>query len=210
MARPIPKQQQPAEYTRNQLKVLWHLKRNGPLVNDPPTVADGILRKMSGELDIRVKTVGYILRQLEEWSLVLRTYRKGGGGLFGAGTGPNQMTRCELIDPGMWLPELPAPLTLGQVMRNENRDLDARTAQVPTEERTIVFLLDRNEELQSQIDKLCQVVKDQAAENETLKAQVARLSRPAKRHVSDHLSQRVADALGPEKWAELQHPPIES
>lgn len=195
------------EYTRNELKILWYLKRHGPLVNGgpyQPGVDESIIRKVGTACDIRVSTMSHLLRKLEDQSLVIRTY-KGPKSDFISKGGYNPLVRLELVDPDMWLPELPPPLPLAVVLDKENHDMYERTAEVPTLERTIAALLDRNDELQRQIDKLCAVVKDQAAENDTLKAQVARLSQPARTHLSNGLSQRVQNALTPEQWDSLRH-----
>jgi hypothetical protein len=159
---------------------------------------------MEGELDIRPSTVKYILRDLEQMTLVLRTYARTKSSFNDKG-GFNPMIRLELVDPSMWLPELPPPLSLGTVLAHENAEMEERVltqADGPTYERVIGALLDRNAELQGQIDKLVQVVKDQAAENDTLKKQVERSKGSGR--VSEHLSQRVQDALTPEQWNRLR------
>ena len=110
-----------------------------------------------------------------------------------------------MCDPKMWLPELPPPLPLGTVMRNENNDLYERTAGLPSEERVIEALLNRIDELQSVIDKQHSIINDQAEENETLKHQVERLTQPARRRVREHLFDRVTDRLPPEQAEALRH-----
>jgi|SRR5215471_1433154 len=195
------------EYSRNQLRVLWFLKRHGPLVRSLDELGPtkpGIVSIIGGELDIRTHTISYILRELESESLIIRSYVRPKSSFNDKG-GYNPMIRLELVDPSMWLPEMPPPLPLSAVIAHENEDLEERVlsqADEPTYERVISALLDRNTELQGQIDKLVQVVKDQAAENDTLKKQVER-SRGTGR-VSGRLSQRVQDALTVEQWDNLR------
>jgi len=190
------------QYTRNELKVLWHLKRYGPCVHNPKT--GSLIVHVSGILDLRPNTFRGVLRHLESRTLVLRTYAKQQRS-FGEGGG-NLLVRIELVDPSMWLPELPPPLPLGVVMDQENRDLYERTCETPTEERVIEMLLARNDELQAQINKLQEVIEGLAAENSKLAFQVEKLSRPARRHVADHLSSRIQNALTPEQWDQLRRP----
>src|SRR5262252_5299158 len=147
------------QYTRNELKILWHLKRHGPLTCLPGS--GSLIKSVAAVLDLRPNTFGYILRGLELRSLILRTYAKGKPDFASKG-GQSQLLRIELVDPGMWLPELPPPLPLGTVMRNENNDLYERTCETPTEERVIEMLLIRNDELQAQINRLQEVIEAQA------------------------------------------------
>ena len=193
------------QYTRNQLKVLWHLKRHGPCVLPPS--GESLLKSTASILDLRPQTLGYILRELEAKCLVLRSYSKGKPTFAGRGSGEQatRLIRIELVDPSIWLPELPPPLPLGTVMRNENNDLYDRTAHLPSEERVIQALLNRIDELQTVIDKLHHVVNDQAQENETLKEQVGRLTQPARRRVREHLYDQVRNRLPPEQAEALEH-----
>ena len=200
----------PKEYTRNELRILWHLKRHGPYTN-PGVIAgrggveSSIVNQICEQLDLRKHTVQAILRHLEKQLLVLRSYKRPKTESFGGGPGFNPMVRLELIDPDMWLPELPPPLPLGVVLANENEEMYQATSRAPTEERVIEMLLKRIEELQEVADKLHTIVTEQAAENETLKHQVERLTRPARKHLSEHLSSRVQDSLTPEQWDALSH-----
>ena len=57
------------EYTRTELQILWHLKRNSGVVEDEK----GIVANIAATLDIREGTVGYILRTLENKCLIVRT-----------------------------------------------------------------------------------------------------------------------------------------
>ena len=195
------------QYTRNQLKLLWFLKRKGGSFSRHPadmTPGGSLLKVMAAELDIRASSVGSILRQLEAKSLVLRHYLKGRASAYASGEN-NPLIKVEMCDPKMWLPELPPPLPLGVVMQHENNDLYERTAELPSEERVIEALLARIDELQAVIDKLHTVVTTQAEENETLKHQVERLTKPARRQVRDHLYEQVRNRLPPEQAAALEH-----
>jgi hypothetical protein len=189
------------QYTRNELKVLWSLKR-GPWTKQDKI---SLLKKQAGILDMRPATLAYVLKGLELESLVLRHYEKGRTSDWAKGE-YNPLVKVELVDPTMWLPELPPPLPLGIVMDQENRDLHERTCETPTEERVIEMLLIRNDELQAQVNKLQEVIEGLAAENSKLAFQVEKLSRPARRRVSDHLSSRVQNALTPEQWDQLRRP----
>jgi len=166
-----------------------------------------LLKSVASIVDLRPATFGYILRGLESESLVLRTYSKGKP-VFDdrAGKKASRLIRIELVDPSMWLPELPPPIPLGIVMDQENRDLHERTCETPTEERVIEALLLRNDELQAQINKLQEVIEGLAAENSKLAYRVETLSQPARRHVADHLSSRIQNALTPEQWDSLRRP----
>ena len=192
------------QYTRNELKVLWHLKRHGPCTLGPK--GGSLLKSVASILDLRPQTLGYILRNLESESLILRSYDRGKPEFGPTGPKASRLIRIELVDPSMWLPELPPPLPLGVVMDQENRDLYERTCETPTEERVIEMLLVRNDELQAQINKLQEVIEGLAAENSKLAFQVEKLSRPARRHVSDHLSSRIQNALTPDQWDSLRRP----
>jgi hypothetical protein len=161
--------------------------------NDPTPIAPGILSTLSDELNIRHNSVAYTLKVLEEKSLVLRTYLQGRG-KFGDKVGFNPMVRLELVDPDMPLPPMPKPLPLAAVVERENRDLYERAAHEPTAEEIILALLERNEVLQGQIDKLQDIVA----------AQAQQLQKPKARDLT-HLQSRVRDALTPEKWEELRH-----
>ena len=190
------------QYTRNQLRILWLLKRKGGSFSRPGK--ESLLKVMGQELDMRPASVSYVLRELERMSLVLRHYIKGRPSTYAGGEN-NPLVKVEMCDPGMWLPELPPPLPLGTVMRNENNDLYDRTAHLPSEERVIQALLNRIDELQTVIDKLHHVVNDQAQENETLKEQVGRLTQPARRRVREHLYDQVRNRLPPEQAEALEH-----
>jgi len=178
------------EYTRTQLRILWHLKRHGPLTNtDPRPQGGGLTSSLAEELDLRVKTLGWNLRHLEQRSLILRTYKHGLRRF--ADNGYNPMIRLELVDPTMYLPPCPAPLPLAAVMARENEEMGHRDEHEPSAEQIILALLKRNDELQGQIVKLQDIVSAQAD-------QLVAASKPKPR-------QRVRDALTPEQWEALRH-----
>lgn len=184
------------EYTRYELQVLWYLKRHGGVVSAKShDNKDSIVTIMAETLDIRRQSVNHALRELEKKCLLIKTYAK--GGKIGSG-GYDIIIKIELIDPQMYLPPLPAPLPLAAVMSRENNELLERTATEPTNEAIILALLDENEKLRAQINKLQEVVNALAKENETLKHHQAHKPR------NEHLNQRVQDALPPEVWESLR------
>lgn len=197
--------EQSPQYTRNELKVLWHLKRNGGWIAKPDAKPGypSLLDDLVGLLDIRVATLRYTLRNLEQRCVILRTYRKANAVRFAESKGYNPIIKIELCDPGMWLPNLPAPLPLAAVVAHENEELHERTAHEPSNESIILALLERNEELRKQLDRLHEIIIGQEQEVETLKKQVARVTAPRGR--PEHLTHRLKDALTVEKWDELEH-----
>ena len=195
------------EYSYNELRVLWCLKRHGGIMTDEnPKQKKGIYDRLSNELDVSRPSLKYTLRMLEQKSLVLRTYRKVKASTFRekANSGYNPLVRLELVDPHMWLPELPK-LSLGVVIAHENEDLGRRMEHEPSIEGALIAVLDRNDELQKQIEKLREIIDAQANECLQLKDKLARLERPARTHISTGLNQRVKDALTPEQWDALKH-----
>ena len=196
------------EYTRNELKVLWYLKRHGPMTNNNPVpgvTESSIPNRLAAKCDIRTHTISYILRSLETKCLVIRTYRGAKSAKFADGPGYNPMVKLELVDPNMWLPELPAPPPLAAVLNHENEELHERTAHLPTVDRTIEMLLDRLDEYKAQIDKLCGIVRDVTAERDSLQHRVTELQRPAMKHVSEPSTHRIQEHLTPEQWDDLRH-----
>ena len=177
------------EYTRNELKILWHLKRNRGVVENP----DGVIIPMSETLDIRRGTCLYIVKLLEEKCLLVRAFGAPRKGTKAA------IVRIELIDPQMYLPPLPAPMPLASVISHENNDLYERTTCEPSSEAVILALVTENEKLRFQINKLQEVVNSLAAENEQLKKQ------PTRKPRDPGLTQRLQDALPPEVWDSLHH-----
>lgn len=186
------------EYTRYELQVLWHLKRNGGAIkakSDSPK--DAIVAIMAETLDIRRQSIHHVLRILEEKCLIVKTYKY--GGKVGS-AGYDLILKIELIDPQMYLPPLPAPPPLAAVVSRENEELYQRTAVEPSDEAIILALVTENEKLRFQINKLQEVVNVLAKENEQLKHQKERKPR------DPHLNQRLGDALPPEAWDRLRHP----
>jgi hypothetical protein len=196
-------------YSHNQLLVLHHLKRYGPILKPP---RDTITRTMAAELGMKDATLKYVLRTLETQCIILRSY-KNGKPSFGDKAGTNHpMTKLELVDPDMVLPAIPQvyvttppdqqrkPTPLGIVMAHENEELDERVessnGKEPTVESVIDALIDRALELQKQVDKLQDVIEGLNAEN-------ARLVKAAKPQPT-HLSSRVRDVLPPDVWERLK------
>ena len=185
------------EYTHNELKILWHLKRNGGVITAKSDKnKDSIVTLMAETLDMRRGSVGYHLRTLEqEKCLIVRTFKARGDhsrGDFGI------LIKVELIDPQMYLPPLPGPMPLAAIVSKENEELYDRTLCEADDDAVILALVTENEKLRFQINKLQEIVAAQAKEIETLK-------RPARRERSEHLNQRVQDALPPDVWDQLHH-----
>lgn len=189
------------EYTHNELKVLWYLKRNGPIVRtDTRAGQPGMMTELAETLDIRRATLNYVFRGLENKCLIIRTYRRETKQVrnFEDKMGYNPLIKIELIDPQMYLPPLPAPMPLAAVVAHENEDLYHRIVHEPTTEEIIIALLSRNEQLQEQINKLQEIVQAQANEMMHSKQQ---------HRAPEHLMSRVKGALTPEQWEALQHGP---
>ena len=183
------------EYTNNELRVLWYLKRHGPLVRRNN---ESLLRRVVSDLNdaIAIDTIRTILLHLEKRSLVLRTYKRG---LQPFNSGQNNpMLKLELVDPEMWLPPCPPPIPLAVVVAHQNEELEERTAHEPTIEAIVGALIDRSIELQKQVDKLHDMVEGLNAENE-------RLRKEARPKPAPHLTSRVRDVLTPEQWETLRH-----
>ena len=200
------------EFSYKELQILHYLKRRrGVMVHRPPFrpgQREGIVNTLAEALDIKQTTIGYVLRRLEERCLVIRSYLRPKAGGFRDGTGYNPITRLELVDPTMDLPPLPQP-PLGVVVARENRELAERVApnHDPTVEQALLAVLDRNDELQKQLDRLREIVDAQAKDNITLREEVERLRRPPVKHVSEGLQERVRGALTEEQWEQLRHSP---
>lgn len=184
------------EYTRKELQILWYLKRNGGVVTAKSDQSkDSIVTIMAETLGMRRQSINYYLRELEKRCLLIKTYAKG---VKTGSLGYAIIVKIELIDPQMYLPPLPGPMPLAAVMSRENDELLERTAVEPTNEAIILALVEENEKLRAQINKLQEVVNALAKENEILKKQQAPKQRP------EHLNQRVQDALPPEVWESLR------
>lgn len=185
----------PEQYTFPQLKVLWWLKRNGPAVSDGKISASEIVADGVG---LNSRYIRQILKHLEDMSVVIRTYAKPKARSFTEPMGGNLLLRIELVDPNMWLPMMP-DLKLGVVIAKENVELLERTEHEPHWEDVVLALVERNEQLVQQIDKLQVIVDDQA------KQLLAHAEEKRARHIPSHLTSRVRDALPPETWERLSH-----
>ena len=192
--------------SHNDLLVLHHLKRYGPLKRIKR--GHSIINDMAAELGMKTSTLKYILRKLEKQCIVLRTYEKPQSHSFSEGAN-NPLIKLELVDPNMELQAIPQvyrpldpprPLPLAATMERENRELEERVEQQhsnePTVESIIEALIDRALELQKQVDKLHDVVDGLTQENERLRK--AATPKPA------HLSSRVRDVLAPDVWDNLR------
>jgi len=187
------------EYTYNQLRLLWYLKKHGPVTDAGRTNRRAsILSAFTDALGLSQATVRHCLRALEQRSIILRTYSDDRPKRFGDQTGGMRLTRIELVDPKMKLPPEPAAPTLGTVMRWENQVLYDMTASDPERDDVIDALVERIAELQAQVDKLGEVIEGLASEN-------ARLADRQDRTPPAHLSQPVRDALPDEVWDRLTH-----
>jgi hypothetical protein len=189
------------EYKLTELKILWYLKRHGPLTRTTGRGIQGLMTRLSNELEVGVGAIRYALTSLENQSLVLRTYQRPVSHKFGEDRN-NLLMRIELVDPRMFLPPLPV-MPLAVVIAHENVELQERVAQKreeagtgPTAEQIVDALIDRVFELQAQIDKMHGVVTQLTVENETLKKQ-------SERQVG-HLTTRLKDALRPDQWETLR------
>lgn len=179
------------EYTHNELRILWHLKRNNGMIQNQ----SGVIRPLAETLDMRIGTVSYIVKGLEEKCLLVRTF----GDRRPRGVATTLITKLELIDPQMYLPPLPAPMPLAAVLNHENDEMYDRTACEPTDEAIILALVTENEKLRFQISKLQDIVNAQAKEIMQLKEHQSPKSR------DPHLNQRARDSLPPEVWDQLHH-----
>lgn len=179
------------DYTPNELRMLWHLKRNGPLVREGN---QSLLGQLAYNLSLSVGSTRTILRNLEQRCLVLRSYKYPQPHRFSEGKN-NPLLKIELVDPDMALPPVP-PLPLAVVVARENEELAERCAVEPSVEHMVDALIDRALELQKQVDKLQDVIAGLAAEND-------RLRHPAQQSIQ-HITQRVRDALTPDQWDELR------
>jgi DNA-binding transcriptional ArsR family regulator len=108
-----------------------------------------------------------------------------------------------VVEPELPLIEDVMPVT---VMQRENADLLERERQRrlfdPSPDAIILALLERNEELRAQIEKLQTVVIDLQAEAES-KERTIKALRDRPRRVDDGLTSRIRDALTDEQWDKL-------
>jgi hypothetical protein len=199
------------EYSLTELRVLWYLKRHGPLTDSNPhdKRKPTIYGTLAADLGIRVHTVRYAVAQLERKSIVLRTFYGPKVASFSDGAGFNPLVRLELVDRDIHLPSPPPPTPLATVIARENRELQERVTpnHDPTVEQALLAVLDRNDELQKQLDRLREIVDAQAKDNIVLREEVERLRRPPVKHVSEGLQERVRGALTEEQWEQLRHSP---
>lgn len=184
------------EYTRSELRILWYIKKNGPLINTSYNVKDSMLVKMAEVMDIRKQTIAAILKKLEQACIVVRTYKKTVDAGFATNVGYNPLIKLELVDPDMYLPPLPPPLPLAAVVAKENEELYERTQYEPTPESMLEALVNRVVLLTAQIEKLQNIVDEQAKEL---------LKRKEHRPVREHITNRIRDILPPEEWDKLTH-----
>jgi DNA-binding Lrp family transcriptional regulator len=192
--------------THNELLVLHHLKRYGPIKRTHN--GQSIANDMADELGMQHSTLRYLLRRLEDKCLILRSYAKPQTHTFEGGAN-NPMIKLELVDPDMVLEpipqvfvphEPPKPLPLAVTMERENRELEERIDhsngdREPSVESIVDALIDRALELQKQVDKLQNVIEGLNKENERLHKATAK---PA------HLSSRVQGVLTAEQWDNLR------
>jgi hypothetical protein len=183
----------PGVYTNNEIRMLWYLKRHGP-VSRPKGKHPSIHGLLSREIPMGLGAVKAVLRTLEDKCAVLRTYQKGmNSGKFGDMQG-NALLKVELTDPNMILPPYPKSVPPQVIDAIENEEMFQRTAVEPSPDAVILALLARNEELQDQVRKLQDVIQQLSAQQERIK-----------RTVPEHLTRRIQDALTPEQWESLSH-----
>jgi len=198
-------------FTRNELRILWHLKRRGPLIAPNEGPQGSIIVQLASDLDLRKTTLNSCLAHLEKQCYILRTYKH--GNRSGINQGYNPVLKLELVDPKMWLDPLPEPPPK-VIMANENEAMQHQypvrnTNHEPSPESVILALLERNEELrqeraemQAQLDKLHEIILRQEQEVTTAKKQVAAVAAVPR---FDHLTNRLQDALGEETWESLKN-----
>ena len=186
------------EYTNTELRILWYLKRHGGVITaktDSPYESLGGL--LASELRVSPGHLRYALRHLEANCVILKTYKRPIKQDFAGNAGFNPILKIELVDPNLKLPTEPPPLPLAVVVAHENQDLYERTAVTPSPEAILEALLNRIGELQTQVDKLQDIV-----------AQQADLLAKADKHTRasvDHLTSRIQGALTAEQWDALTH-----
>lgn len=185
------------DYTGTELRILWYLKKNGPLQAKSSNPKDSVVTRMVNDLGLKNAWVRASLRNLERRCIILKTYAREIKQSFSGNQGYNAIMGIELIDPDMDLPACPAPLPLAIVVAHENADLYERTTVDPSPEAILEALLNRITELQVQVDKLQDIVAAQAD-------QLAKASANSRR-TSDHLTSRIRDVLPADTWDRLTH-----
>lgn len=178
-------------YNKTQLRILWYLKQHGPIKRTTSTGYMSLVTRLSDALEIKPSLIRYNLKVLEEACVILRTYAKGKPATFEDARG-NTLLSIELVDPTMSLPPKPVwnPTPVVVVDAQENEELYESSLIEPSQDSVILALLERNDELTTQITKLQDVIQKLTAE---------------KRSVPEHLTSRVRDALTPEQWDQLTH-----
>lgn len=179
-------------YSDTELRILWYLKRNGPIERGTAS----LIQEFADILGIKVHSLTYCLRNLENQSIILRTYERGKPE-FADNRGPSALIRVELVDPNMQLPAI-EPLPLAIVVARENEELYERTVHEPSPDDVIMALLTENTKLRDQIEKLKDIIEGQAKE-------LIKHQEQSKRKVPEHLMSQVKDALPPEIWEEITH-----
>lgn len=182
------------EYGSNQLRVLYYLKQHGPLQK---TRGIGSLYSVIADsTGLSRNSVRFAVKELEDKCVVLCTWSKGRPEKWGSNRG-SHVTRIELIDPAMKLPAPPKPLPAIVVDARINEELYQITIQEPSLEETLIALLERNEELQEQVNKLQDVIVQLSEEQQKQER--------GRRPIPEHLTSRVRNALKPEQWDALSH-----
>lgn len=183
-----------------ELQVLWYLKnQGGKVMLNPNEGRRSLINEMANAIGVTPQHTRYVLRQLEEKSLVLRTYAKGKADYFSPDMGRNPCIRIELVDPNMVLPPV-ATIPLAVVVAQENEQLYEALEHEPHSDDIILALLEENQGLHKQLDKLRDIIDDQAKQL-IRKAEEER----SRRIPAQHLTSRVRDALPPEVWDRLTH-----
>lgn len=181
------------EYTNTELRVLWYIKRHGPLIAKSDSPSASLIRLITDAVPMSRQTIANALRTLEDRCLILKTYKREKAASFDASNGFNPLIRIELVDPDMHLPPLPPPMPLGVVMAKETREME-RTVE-PSPEAIVEALINRITELQGQVNKLQDIVEQQA----TMLSKASE----AKKANSTHLTSRIQGALTEAQWAAL-------
>src|SRR5215469_105388 len=176
------------DYTSNELRVLWYLKRHGPLVRQEvgqSTTGASLLNQLAEGTDLGVASIRHILGNLEGRSLVMRTYRKGYTPSFRT-QGYNPLMKIELVDPEMYLPPFPKPVPPQFVLAAENVEMYERHVEEPSAEAIVDALLSRIEQLQGQVNTLQNMV-------EKLETRHQQENRPKPSHLTERLKNALTD-----------------
>lgn len=190
-------------FTRNELTILWYLKRCGPAEASGSLAPGhpGLVNRIAEATGLHINTVRGLLRKLEQDCVILRTYKRPEKQKIGDGKGLNPLVRVELVDPKMYLPPAPPPLPLGVVIAHENVEMQTMIDQrngthEPNSDKVIEALLSVIDVDREQITKLQDIVNAQANE-------ILELKKQQRRTPSEHLTTRVRDVVPPETWERL-------